>query len=71
MREVAGHAPALYAQTARLPLVEVLISFEARLREEAQRAFELECLLYQIAAASSFGKCKAKKPEASAILKEV
>jgi hypothetical protein len=71
VRDITGHNPALYAQAARLPLVEVLTSFEARMRDEAQRAYELECLLFQIAAAASFGKCKAKKPELPAILKEV
>ena len=69
MREVAGYDVSRYAEITKWPLAEALVAYENKLREDAQRDYQVEYLAWASLAATGATKRK-KPPELPAILKE-
>mgnify|MGYP005810594871 CR=1 FL=1 len=67
VRELADHQVERYAVVARWPLAECLAAYEARLRREAARHYQMALITLAIGAQAG---SKQRQPELPAILKD-
>lgn len=67
VRELAGYQVERYAAVMRWPVGEALAAYEARLKRDAERAYQLDLVLWAIGAQAG---SKARRPERPEILKD-
>lgn len=68
MRELAEYQVDRYAAVMKWPMADALCAFESKLKQDAQRGYELDVILWAIGAQAG---SKQKAPKMPAILEGV